>query len=71
MSKFYLAKSEEHFLGKFFTHYQLGFLYTFFKGYVSYFLLDSINSEEYEKELFEHPLEDCNFEEYKLQTNWR
>ncbi|CAG9767394.1 unnamed protein product [Ceutorhynchus assimilis] len=42
-----------------------------FLGYTSYFLLDSIIFDEYEKELFEHPLEDCDFEEYKLQTNWR
>ncbi|XP_066140487.1 DNA-dependent protein kinase catalytic subunit-like [Euwallacea fornicatus] len=42
-----------------------------FLGYASYFLLESIKPDEYNKELFEHPLEDCEFQEYKLQTNWR
>ncbi|XP_050298315.1 DNA-dependent protein kinase catalytic subunit-like isoform X2 [Anthonomus grandis grandis] len=42
-----------------------------FLGYVSYFLLNSLEPEECKKSLFEHPLEDCDFEEYQLQTNWR
>ncbi|KAH1016070.1 hypothetical protein HUJ04_007350, partial [Dendroctonus ponderosae] len=42
-----------------------------FLGHVSYFLLDSISLEEHEKIIFEQPLENCTFQEYKLQTNWR
>ncbi|XP_066255512.1 DNA-dependent protein kinase catalytic subunit-like [Euwallacea similis] len=54
LSNFYLAKTEDHFL-----------------GYTSYFLMESIKPDEYDKKLFEHPLKDCEFEEYKLKTNWR
>ncbi|XP_030758783.1 DNA-dependent protein kinase catalytic subunit-like [Sitophilus oryzae] len=54
VSKFYIPKAEEYFLGN-----------------VSYLLLNSLNEEGYESELFDNPLQDCDFEEYKLQTNWR
>lgn len=43
-----------------------------FLGYCCYFLLDPPKSgEEYNKLLFEHPLEDCDFETYYLETNSR
>jgi DNA-dependent protein kinase catalytic subunit len=43
-----------------------------FLGYSSYLLLDIIKTtEQYNSLLFEHPLEDCDFENYDLQTNWR
>ncbi|KAJ3665343.1 hypothetical protein Zmor_000841 [Zophobas morio] len=43
-----------------------------FLGYSSHLLLDIIKqSDEYNELLFEHPLEDCDFENYELQTNWR
>ncbi|KAB0800482.1 hypothetical protein PPYR_06222 [Photinus pyralis] len=40
--------------------------------YSSYLLLTSIiTSEEYSEKLFEHPLYDCDFHEYVLNSNWR
>ncbi|KAJ8958549.1 hypothetical protein NQ314_006388 [Rhamnusium bicolor] len=42
-----------------------------FLSYINYFLITVVTTEEFDLELFEHPLEDCNFEDYKLQTNWR
>lgn len=55
LSNLYRAKMEDNFL-----------------GYVNYFLIAVLNTrEEYNTEIFEHPLEDCNFEDYRLQLNWR
>ncbi|KAG5877906.1 hypothetical protein JTB14_011622 [Gonioctena quinquepunctata] len=43
-----------------------------FMGFVTYFLIYLLSQgENYEDEVFEHPLEDCDFEDYRLQTNWR
>lgn len=55
LSNFYKAKMEDNFL-----------------SYVNYFLITVLNTqEEYNTEIFEHPLEDCNFEDYRLELNWR
>ncbi|XP_023014378.2 DNA-dependent protein kinase catalytic subunit [Leptinotarsa decemlineata] len=43
-----------------------------FLGYVTYFLIHLLTQyEAYEAKVFEHPLEDCDFEDYRLHTNWR
>lgn len=43
-----------------------------FLGYSSYLLLALVKkTKNYNEKLFEHPLEDCDFEDYLLQTNWR
>ncbi|CAH1171231.1 unnamed protein product [Phaedon cochleariae] len=43
-----------------------------FLGFVTFFLMAlATRSEHYDSELFQHPLEDCDFEEYQLQTDWR
>lgn len=43
-----------------------------FLGYGSHILLDVIKkSDDFEYLLFAHPLEDCDFEDYYLETNWR
>ncbi|XP_008199943.2 DNA-dependent protein kinase catalytic subunit [Tribolium castaneum] len=43
-----------------------------FLGNCCYFLLERLKfADDYSKLLFEHPLEDCNFEDYYLETNWR
>lgn len=55
LSELYIPKTENHFL-----------------GLANYFLISLIsNNEKFNDLLFEHPLEDCDFEDYKLQTNWR
>ncbi|XP_056648968.1 DNA-dependent protein kinase catalytic subunit-like isoform X1 [Diorhabda sublineata] len=41
-------------------------------GLCTYFLIGLLDtSEKYDTEIFEHPLEDCDFEEYKLRTDWK
>ncbi|XP_044259527.1 DNA-dependent protein kinase catalytic subunit-like [Tribolium madens] len=43
-----------------------------FLGNCCYYLIERLKiADEYNKMLFEHPLEDCNFEDYYLETNWR
>lgn len=55
LNELYVPKTEEMFL-----------------GFANYFLIGLIGSDEkFNDLLFEHPLEDCNFEDYELQTNWR
>lgn len=44
----------------------------YYLGYSTYFLLEaSKGSSEYEKTIYDHPLHECNFEEVKLDLNWR
>ncbi|CAG9832446.1 unnamed protein product [Diabrotica balteata] len=41
-------------------------------GLSSYFLVNMLaTSDKYDAMIFEHPLEDCNFEDYNLETNWK
>lgn len=55
LSKLYHRKIEDHFL-----------------GFANYFLIGLLNAnDKFNELLFEHPLEDCDFEYYKLQINWR
>lgn len=43
-----------------------------FLGFANYLLLHLIyNCDKFEDLIFEHPLEDCEFEDYNLQINWR
>lgn len=43
-----------------------------FLGWANYFFISLLyRSNKIDTLLFEHPLEDCDFEDYKLQTNWR
>lgn len=43
-----------------------------FLGFINYFVITLLfNNDEYDQDLFEHPLEDCDFEDYTLETNWR
>lgn len=55
LSELYVSKAEDHFL-----------------GFANYYLISLISDgDKFDDLLFEHPLEDCNFEDYQLQTNWR
>lgn len=43
-----------------------------FLGYSAYLLMSILTTtEEFDEIVFEHPLEDCSFEDYRLSTNWR
>lgn len=55
LSELYVSKIEDDFL-----------------GFANYFFINLLSkSEKFDDLLFEHPLEDCDFEDYKLITNWR
>ncbi|KAJ8918257.1 hypothetical protein NQ315_014127 [Exocentrus adspersus] len=55
-----------------FSHLYKTKIEEYFLSYVNFFLISALNSQpDFNNVIFEHPLEDCNFEEYRLQLNWR
>lgn len=45
---------------------------SYYLGYVNYYLLEGCKeTPEYDKLMFDHPLSECEFDEYQLLINWR
>lgn len=45
---------------------------SYYLGYVNYYLLEACkDTPEYDKLMFDHPLSECEFDEYQLLINWR